>query len=153
MLSTWRTGRWRCEVSRKQRMTGRGRTRRRALRRQILSGVEMISGDEARAILGRSDACASWSSSPKEGCLLRFRVAGTWRYPFFQFDLINRRLNPEFVQILVAARAAEWSDLRLLNWMMRPHLDFDGVPADALKEPDGDVLAAFLREIEPECHG
>ncbi|WP_419271150.1 hypothetical protein [Paracoccus sp. T5] len=123
------------------------------MRRQILSGVKMISGDEARAILGRPDACPSWCSLPKEGCLLRVRIAGSWRYPVFQFDLTNRRIDPGFVQILAAARAAEWSDLRLLNWLMRPHFDFDGVPAEALQDPDGAVLAAFLREIEPECHG
>ncbi|MFC3838176.1 hypothetical protein [Paracoccus rhizosphaerae] len=90
---------------------------------------------------------------PKEGRLLRFRVAGTWRYPVFQFDSANRRVDPRFVEILVAARAAEWSDFRLLNWMMRPHLDFDGVPADGLQDPGTDVLAAFLRQIEPERHG
>lgn len=140
-------------MPRKQRITVRGRARHRALRRQILSGVKMISGAEARDLVGRSDADRSWSSLLKEGCLLRFRVAGSRRYPLFQFDPTNRRVEPRLVEILAAARAAEWSALRLLNWMMRPPLDFDGVPADALKEPDGAVLAAFLREIEPECHG
>ncbi len=134
-------------------MTGRRRAHRRALRRRILGGVKMITNAEAHDLLGRSDAALSWSSLLKEGLLLRVRIAGNRRYLAFQFDLTNRRVDPRFVQIVAAARAAEWSDLRLLNWMMRPHFDLDEVPADALRDPESDVLAAFLREIEPECHG
>lgn len=125
---------------------------RRALRRQILSGVEMVDEVEARKLLGlASTDPASFSSLQDQ--IICFRIAGKWSFPAFQFDTSNRRPYPGLAQIVAAAKAAGWSTFRLLNWMMRPHLDFDGVPADALRDQYEEVLEAFLRDSEPECHG
>ena len=52
-----------------------------------------------------------------------------------------------------AASPHGWSQFRLLNWMTRPHLDFDTALAGALADDRAAVLAAFLREVEPEVHG
>lgn len=126
---------------------------RRALRRQILSGVEMVDEVEACRLLGLAPTDPAWSSSQLQDQLLQFRIAGRWNFPAFQFDTSNRRPYPGLVKIVAAAKAAGWSSFRLLNWMMSPHLDFDGVPADALRDRDEEVLEAFLRDSEPECHG
>lgn len=126
--------------------------RRRVLRRRILSRVAMIEEVEARQML-RVPPVATEPVAPGLTQLLRFRVSGVWRYPSFQFDLSNQRLHPDFVPVLAAARAAGWSDYRFLNWMMRPHFDFDELPADALRVRGNDVLMTFLRESETECHG
>mgnify|MGYP001627512079 CR=1 FL=1 len=125
---------------------------RSALRRQILSGVEMVDEVEARRLLGLATTDPAWSSSLQDR-IIRFRIAGRWSFPAFQFDPSNRRLYPGLAKIVAAARAAGWSEFRLLNWMMRPHLDFDGVPADALQDRDEEVLEAFLRDSEPDRHG
>lgn len=125
---------------------------RGALRRQILSGVEMVDEVEACGLLGLASTDPDWSSLKLQE-LLHFRIAGRWKFPAFQFDPNNRRPYPGLVKIVAAAKAAGWSEFRLLNWMMRPHLDFDGVPADALEDQDEEVLEAFLRDSEPECHG
>lgn len=112
----------------------------------------MIEEVEARQML-RVPPVATEPVAPGLTQLLRFRVSGVWRYPSFQFDLSNQRLHPDFVPVLAAARAAGWSDYRFLNWMMRPHFDFDELPADALRVRGNDVLMTFLRESETECHG
>lgn len=125
----------------------------RAFRRQILSGVLMLDETEVYQLLCAASTDAAWSSVELQGKLLRFRIAGRWNYPAFQFDMSSCRPYPGLVQIVAASKAAGWSNFRLLNWMMRPHLDFDGVPADALKNLDGEVLEAFLRDSEPQCHG
>ncbi|RJL06025.1 hypothetical protein D3P06_05025 [Paracoccus aestuarii] len=125
---------------------------RHAMRRQILSGVEMVDEVEARRLLALASTDLAWSSSLQER-IIRFRIAGKWSFPAFQFDSSNRRLYPGLVKIVAASRAAGWSEFRLLNWMMCPHLDFDGVPADALRDQDEEVLEAFLRDSEPDCHG
>jgi hypothetical protein len=125
---------------------------RHAMRRQILNGVEMVDEVEARRLLALASTDPAWSSSLQER-IIRFRIAGKWSFPAFQFDSSNRRLYPGLVKIVAAAKAAGWSNFRLLNWMMRPHLDFDGVPADALRDQDEEVLEAFLRDSEPDCHG
>lgn len=46
----------------------------------------------------------------------------------------------------------ELSDYRLLNWMMRPHLDSDEVPADAPRVCRNEVLMAFLGDRATENH-
>lgn len=46
----------------------------------------------------------------------------------------------------------ELSDYRLLNWMMRPHLDSDQVPADVLRVSRNEVLMAFLSDSATENH-
>lgn len=84
---------------------------------------------------------------------MKFMISGRPKYPLFQFDIDNRRVHPAFVEILRAAEERKWSNFRLLNWMMRPHQDFSGTPADALADDGQAVQAAFLREIEAEVHG
>lgn len=97
------------------------------------------------------------SSLPKTEPLnvscLRFRVRRRWLFPAFQFDPLGRRILPGLELIIEAARAAGWSDLRLLNWLMRPHVDFDAAPAAALQTHPDDVLAALRRQIESQVHG
>lgn len=121
------------------------------LRKQILSGVDMI--DEARAseLLGLPAANPAQVMRSK-GPVFCFQIEGRRFYPGFQFDPENHRIHPWFVQILRAARAAGWSEFRILNWMMRPHLDFDETPATSLADNGEEVLLAFLQEIVPEDH-
>lgn len=122
------------------------------LRQQILSGVDMI--DEARAseLLGLPATDPAQVMRPK-GPVFCFRIGGRGGYPRFQFDPENHRIHPCFVQILRAAQAAGWDKFRILNWMMRPHLDFDETPATFLADQGEEVLLAFLQEIVPEDHG
>lgn len=113
----------------------------------------MIEEADVRELLGLLDAGASSPTVMQLEQLLRFKSAGSWRYPAFQFDGSNRRVYLSFVRIHAAARAAERSNFRLLNWMMRPHMDFERLPAASLSERGEDVLMAFLRETTSEYHG
>lgn len=123
------------------------------LQDQILDGVSMADPDQACTMLGLSQANPSQSLKRRERQLMKFMISGRPKYPLFQFDIDNRRVHPAFVEILRAAEERKWSNFRLLNWMMRPHQDFSGTPADALADDGQAVQAAFLREIEAEVHG
>jgi hypothetical protein len=126
---------------------------RQKLRRQILSGVQMLDEAEVHQLLYTASTDATWCSLQLQDQFLRFRIAGKWNYPAFQFDMSSRTPYPGLVQIVAVSKAAGWSNFRLLNWMMLPHMDFDGTPADSLQNVGGAVLEAFLRASEPEYHG
>ena len=100
-----------------------------------------------------NNAANSFKRIEDRGDLIRIERDGRPFYPLFQFDVDNRRVYPAFITILDAASKHRWSNFRLLNWMTRQHLDFDMAPADALADDQEAVLAAFLREVEPEIHG
>ena len=89
---------------------------------------------------------------PPDVPCLRFRPGGRWLFPAFRFDPTDHQVLPSLNRIIAAARAAGCSDLRLLNWLMQPHFDFDSTPAGMPAHPD-DVLAAPLREHEPQERG
>ncbi|MFG6080326.1 hypothetical protein ACEUZ9_000876 [Paracoccus litorisediminis] len=129
------------------------RLERIRLQNQILSGVEMADPAQACTFLGLSGANPSAALKRREAELMRFTIEGRVRYPIFQFEDDERRVYPAFAAILREAFASEWSNFRLLNWMMRPHLDFDDTPAKALGKEGDAVYAAFLREARPEMHG
>nr|WP_157217989.1 hypothetical protein [Sphingomonas formosensis] len=127
---------------------------RARLQERILAGTQMADQADACVLLGLSGANPSATMKRKEEKheLLRFTVDGRAAYPLLQFDVEGRRIYPAMSH-MIAAKPAHWSDFRLLNWLTRPHLDFDDTPGAALgSEPDA-VIAAFEREIEPEVHG
>lgn len=127
---------------------------RARLQERILASTQMADQSEACELLGLSGANPSATMKRKEEKheLLRFTVDGRAAYPLLQFDVEGRRVYPALSQI-IAAKPAHWSDFRLLNWLAKPHLDFDESPGAALgREPEA-VIAAFAREIEPEVHG
>lgn len=108
----------------------------------ILRDTTMIDQAQACQLLGLS------GSNPPDRDVLRFTVDGRAAYPVFQFDVEGRRVFPALGEI-IALKPIGWSDSRLLHWLTRPHLDFDGTPADALGTDGAAVVAAFAREIEP----
>lgn len=89
---------------------------------------------------------------PPDVPCLRFRAGGRWLFPAFRFDPTDQRVLPSY-RIIAAARIASWSERRLLNWLMRTHLDFGTTPAAALRVRPDDVLEAHLRQSEPQGHG
>ena len=127
---------------------------RARIQEKILAGTSMVDQAHACQLLGLSDANPSATMKRKEDKkeLLRFTIDGRAVYPLFQFDVEGRRLFPAMARLL-ARRPPSWSDFRLLHWLTRPHLDFDGTPAEALKRDEAAVVAAFDQEIEPPVHG
>lgn len=79
-------------------------------------------------------------------------VDGRAAYPLLQFDLAAHRIYPA-MRHLLAMKPDHISGLRLLYWLVRPHLDFDDTPGAALGSKPEAVTAAFAREIEPQTHG
>lgn len=127
---------------------------RARLQERILASTQMADQSEACELLGLSGANPSATMKRKEEKheLLRFTVDGRAAYPLLQFDVEGRRIYPAIREI-IAAKPDHWSDFRLLNWLVRPHLDFDDSPGAALGSEPEAVIAAFAREIEPEVHG
>ena len=113
----------------------------------------MLSEAEACECLGLLSADPPQALPQYQGQMLGFPIDGQSRYPAFQFDTASRRIYPCFQSLLELTQAARWSDFRILNWMLRPHFDFEGSPADALAEHGDDVLQAIQRAIGLEQHG
>ena len=127
---------------------------RARLQEKILAATSMADQAEACQLLGlsRSNPSATMKRKEESRDILRFTMDGRAVYPLFQFDVEGRRVLPGMAR-LIAKKPRSWSDFRLLHWLTRPHLDFDGTPAEALKIDEDAVLAAFEREIEPAVHG
>jgi hypothetical protein len=127
---------------------------RARLQEKILASTSMVDQAQACQLLGMSTTNPSATMKRKEDKreLLRFTVDGRAVYPLVQFDVEGRRVFPAVAKLL-AAKPDHWSDFRLLHWLTRPHLDFDGTPGEALGTDEPAVLAAFAREIEPAVHG
>ncbi|MBB3350046.1 hypothetical protein [Sphingomonas sp. BK069] len=127
---------------------------RARLQERILSSTSMIDQTEACELLGlsKSNPSATMRRKEERGEVLRFSIEGRAAYPFFQFDVESRRTYP-VISRLIEMKPESWSDFRLLYWLTRPHVDFEGAPEAMLgSDPDG-VVAAFEREIEPAVHG
>ena len=127
---------------------------RARLQEKILAGTPMVDQAEACELLGLSSANPSATMKRKEerGEVLRFSIDGRAAYPLLQFDVEGRRVLPAMIR-LMANKPKAWSDFRLLHWLIRPHLDFEHTPGEALGSDGEGVIAAFAREIEPPVHG
>ncbi|TJZ76877.1 hypothetical protein [Paracoccus hibiscisoli] len=112
----------------------------------------MIDETELHGLLARAPGNLP-ATEPLDVHCLRFRVGDRSLFPAFQFDPVDRRVLPGLDRIIAAARASGLSKVRLLNWLMRTHLDFETTPAAALPAHPDDVLAAPLRELEPQERG
>lgn len=124
------------------------------LQERLLDSVHLVNQKEACELLGMSKKNPSATMSRKEenGELLRFTRDGRAVYPLLQFDPDARRLYPEIKEMI--AMAEDWrSNYQILSWLVRPHLDFDGTPAEALKTYGDAVIAAFARETAEQSHG
>lgn len=124
------------------------------LQERILADVTMVDQRQACTLLGLSEAIVAAAMCRKEenGEVIRFMIEGRPAYPSFQFDVDGRRIVPAIAR-LIAAKPPGWSDFRLLHWLTRPHLDFNGAPAAELAYNAEAVLEAFDREIESPAHG
>jgi len=126
---------------------------RKLLQAEILSGIVMLSEAEACECLGLPSLEPAQALQRYVGQMLGSLIEGRSRYPAFQFDAANRRIYPNFQSLLEFPHVASRSDFWLLNWMLRPHFDFEGSPADALAGQSKEVVRVLLRAIAPEQHG
>ena len=126
---------------------------RARLQEKILASTSMVDQAQACQLLGMSGANPSATMKRKEDRheVLRFTTGGRAVYPLFQFDVEGRRSFP-LMAALIARKPDRWSDFRLLHWLTRPHLDFEGTPAEAFGSEPEAVLAAFDREVESAVH-
>ncbi len=72
--------------------------------------------------------------------------------PVLQFEGENRLVLPA-IRTILEIKPDRWSSFRLLDWLMRPHVEFQGSPASVLGDRGEEVVAAFRRSIEPPRHG
>lgn len=124
------------------------------LQNDLLKSTTLVDQKSACELLGKSPSNPSATMKRVESdlALLKFNHHGRVGYPLFQFDIDNRRIFP-LIKKIRKIQPEEYSDFMLLHWLTRPHLDFDGPPADALKTGPDAVLEAFSREVEPVLHG
>lgn len=136
-----------------ERSDDRARTvRRDRLRKAIFASCEFIGDAGLMALM---PGCSSTKAIEKlvTDCELLCLVSdGKRAYPCFQFDPVSRSVLP-IMRELLDARPDGYSGYQLLAWLLRPHLDFNGPPADVLHEEPEKILDAFYREIRPRTHG
>lgn len=127
---------------------------RARLQARILGTTAMVDQAQACELMGLSSSnpSATMKRKAERGEVLRFQVDGRVLYPLFQFDVDGRGLTPGLARLL-ADRPPFWSDFRLLHWLTRPHIDFDGPPSARLASDGEAVLEAFHREIAAVEHG
>lgn len=124
------------------------------LQERILDSVHLVSQKEACELLGMSkkNPAATMKRKEENRELLRFNRDGRAVYPLLQFDPDARRIYPEIKEMI--SMTEDWrSNYQILSWLIRPHLDFDGSPAEALKTQGDAVVAAFARETAAPSHG
>lgn len=116
--------------------------------------MALVDETEAVRLLGLSDADPERTLSIMwdRRKILRFEVEGRTAYPLFQFDADSHCIRPGISAIL-ARRPSGWTDYRLLNWLVTPHLDFGRTPAEAVSRDGDAVVAAFARACEAPRHG
>lgn len=124
------------------------------LQENILAATTMVEQARASDLLGMTgtNPAATIERLAEKGEVLRLTIDGRATYPLFQFDVEGRRIFPAIAK-LIALKPGSWSDFRLLHWLTRPHLDFEATPAEVLGTKGEEVIAAYLREIDPAVHG
>lgn len=124
------------------------------LQKKVLSMTTMVDRAQVYELLGASEigSSARMQRYRENQEILCFTDDGHEVYPLFQFDVDRHGIFPVIAR-LIAMKPEGWSDLRLLHWLSRPHLDFGTTPAEELGTAEAKVIAAFEREIVPPVHG
>lgn len=116
-----------------------------ALEARIVASTPMADETQACQLLGLS------AQELARLQLLRIPVADDFAYPLFQFDALSGNVYPAISRIINLA-PNDWSELRILHWLTRPHVEFGGAPSDSLASTDI-VISAFVREIVTPTQG
>jgi hypothetical protein len=129
---------------------------RAKLQTETLSSVPMVEQGQACTLLGLSDANPSATMKRYEAKdrILRFDWKGKAAYPFFQFDVAERRIYPALLKIM-KMRTDDWGGkMALLHWLTRPNRSLGGGrPCDRLTEDADALVVAFEAEISAPLHG
>lgn len=128
-------------------------SRQSRVREEILAGVEMIDEAEACRLLDLEDEGRGRFREDYGTRVISFEIDGQSRFPLFQFDSVSGTIFSAIVELRLDAIEAGWSDLRLLNWLLRPHLDLPDTPVNCLGRDGAAVAEAFRRGAQPPMHG
>ena len=141
-------------VPRGNRMPPRNALDKTSVEDRLLAGIDMICASDACRLLHieTDDPEGAMQAMVQEGAVIALVQNGKTMVPLFQFDLANGRVF-DVVGAILQLRPPRISNLRLVYWMTRLHIDFGGSPADCFGKDDVSIVAAFRRYIEPECHG
>ncbi|WP_312531008.1 hypothetical protein [Paracoccus sp. (in: a-proteobacteria)] len=121
---------------------------------RLLASLELIDASLACALLRieTDDPESTMQAIVRDDILIALVHNDRTMFPLFQFDVLNGRIF-DVVGAILELRPTGFSNMRLAYWMTRAHVDLGGKPAERFGKDDAAILAAFRRDIEPECHG
>lgn len=129
---------------------------RATLQTEVLSSASMVDQSQACDLLGLSgtNPSASLKRYEAKDKILRFDLRGKAVYPFFQFDVAERRIEPTLLTLL-GMRTDDWGGrMALLHWLTRPNLSLGGSkPCDVLAAQTDGVVQSFAAEIAEPLNG
>ncbi|MCJ8141057.1 hypothetical protein [Falsirhodobacter halotolerans] len=121
---------------------------------RLLASIDLVDAGQACTLLriDADDAESAIQALALDDAIITLVQNGRNMVPLFQFDTANNRLF-DVVRAILQVRPPHISNLRLVYWMTRAHVDFRCAPAQRFGKNDAAIVGAFRRYIEPESHG
>ena len=121
---------------------------------RLLANIELIDAAQACALLRieTDDPESAMQAMACEGAIITLTQNGRTMAPLFQFDTANGRVF-DVVRHVLKLRPSRISNLRLVYWLTRAHVDLGCAPVHRFGHEDAAILAAFRRYIEAVRHG
>lgn len=125
-----------------------------SVKKRLLASIDLIDASNACALLGieTDDPEGAMQAMAREDAIIIFVQNGRTRLPLFQFDTANNRVF-DVVRAILQVRPPHISNLRLVYWMARAHVDFGCAPAEQFGKDGLAIVAAFRRYIDAVSHG
>ncbi|WP_128254785.1 hypothetical protein [Falsirhodobacter deserti] len=121
---------------------------------RLLARIDLIDAALACALLriGTDDPEGAMQAMARNDAIITLVQNGRTRLPLFQFDTANNRVF-DVVRAILQVRPPHISNLRLVYWMTRAHVDFRCAPAQRFGNDDAAIVGAFRRYIEAVGQG
>lgn len=135
-------------------MPPRKASHKASVEHRLLASIDLIDASAACRLLRieTDDPEAVMQAMVRDNAIITLVQNGRTMVPLFQFDLASGRVF-DVVGAILNLRPASLSNLRMVYWLTRAHVDFDCAPTHRFGKEDAAILAAFRRYIEPQRHG
>lgn len=135
-------------------MSPKNSTEKPSVEERLLASIDLIDASKACALLRieTDDPEGAMQAMARGDAIIILVQNGRTRLPLFQFDTANNRVF-DAVRAILQVRPPHISNLRLVYWMTREHVDFGCAPAEQFGKDDVAIVAAFRRYIDAVSHG
>lgn len=127
---------------------------KRSVEARLLASIDLIDASKACALLRieTDDPEGAMQAMARDDAIIILVQNDRTRLPLFQFDTANNRVF-DVVRAILQVRPPHISNLRLVYWIARAHVDFGCAPAKQFGKDDVAIVAAFRRYIDAVSHG